>query len=784
MSHSLLRPTRINTFLLSLSCLLPGCVFRASDISNSNNSSTGATGSTTLSTSLTGIPSTNTGSTNFPDGPTGSDTPSNDSVGSTSTDNTQTNSSSDTTSSNSSSGEPAPDDPFLWLEEIDSKKAADWVRARNRESAKALSESAQFKARKDKLKKLLDAQGRIPQVQKVGNLLFNFWQDKDHPIGIWRRTTIQDYISKSPRWQTVLDLDKLAKDEKVDWVWKRADCLGSSRSHCVLALSKGGKDAVVHREFDAQKGEFVEDGFILPEAKGRISWVDENTLLVGTDFGAGTTTKSGYPRQIRRWTRGSKIKDAPVVFEGKASDNVVRAYHSESNGFKRDYLRRMVSRFESEHYLINEDQSLTKIDVPLNTRLHFWGPWILVELGDEWKVGDTTYPRGSVVVSDQKAFLEGKRELKALFTPSKGRSFQSLTKTRGHLLFTEMQDVKGRLTEWSFRPGEGWQARKVAVPESGSFTVRGFDENKNNDYTLTYSDYLTPPTLFRSRSGTNEREKLYSLPKAFDSRDLEVKQHFATSKDGTKIPYFQISKRGLRLDENNPTLLYGYGGFQVSLKPRYDAIVGSAWLEQGGVYVVANIRGGGEYGPAWHQAAIREKRSRAFEDFVAVGKDLVRRKVTKAERLGVAGRSNGGLLTGVMLTRYPAQWGAVVSQAPLLDMRRFHKLLAGALWRGEYGDPDVAADWKFISEYSPYQNIETGKALPDSLFTTSTKDDRVHPGHARKMVARLKAEGYGNAMLYENTGGGHSGASTNEQKAHLNALVYGFLAKKLGLNAK
>lgn len=755
-----------------------GLFGQACIIQGDNSPSESASSSSTTASSSSALTSSGATATTGP-GSNSSSSSTSDSTSGPSSSSLESSSSSSSDQSTSETGGTEAEDPFLWLEGIETPKSTSWVKEQNDLTAKAYTQSAEFSAFKTRLKTLLDEKGRVVEVQKVGADVLNFWQDKDHPVGIWRKTTLKSYQSKSPTWTTVLDLDKLAKEEKKGWVWKRADCLGGQDTRCMLVLSDGGKDAVVHREFDVSSASFVQNGFVLPEAKGRISWIDKDHLLVGTDLGDGTTTKSGYPRQIRRWTRGEQLKDAKVVFEGEASDNVSRAYHIESKGVSRDYIHRLVSRFENKHYLLGQDDTVTSIDVPLTSKVHFWGPWLIVELKEDWTIGTTTWPKGSLLATDQNDFMAGKREFQALFTPTKSRSFQAIAMTKDHILLTEMEDVKGRLREWSYRSEAGWKVREVKVPESGSFTVKSYDPNGENFYSIVYSDFLTPPTLYWARSGTDLRQALYALPAAFDATNFAVQQYFATSKDGTKIPYFQISNKDIKLDKNNPTLLYGYGGFQISIKPKYDPMVGAAWLERGGVYIVANIRGGGEYGPAWHQAALREKRPRAYEDFVAVAQDLVARGVTQAKHLGALGRSNGGLMTGVMLTAHPELWGAVVSQVPLLDMKRYHKLLSGALWRGEFGDPDVPEDWAFLSKYSPYQNIKPGQTLSPSLFTTSTKDDRVHPAHARKMVARLKEQGYANASLYENTEGGHGGAANSEQTAHLNALVYSFLAKHL-----
>lgn len=790
MSRLHLRTSIFPTLVLGLGVFGQGCIIQGGPIPSEN---TTGTASSSVEQDASSIGTSGASSAEGPEGSGGSsDTTNSNSADTSSQPETSSDASASSSASSSSSdgsdatgtgSMPAPEDPYLWLEEVESKKSMDWVKEQNQRTAKTIESEAAFGVARDKIKKLLDAQDSIPKIQKVGSKVYNFWKDKEHPMGIWRQTTLNDYRSKKPAWKTVLDLDQLAAQDKKNWVWKGATCLPRT-SKCMLALSDGGKDAVVYREFDAEQAKFIEDGFRLPESVGQVAWMDKDTLMVGTNFGDGTTTQSGYPKQIRKWIRGTQVKDAPVLYEGEESDSVVRGYHIDSKGVQRNYLLRYISRHHQEHFLLQADDTPLKLDVPKNCRLYFWGEWLILELKEDWDVGGKVWPQGSVIAVDHDDFVAGKREISALFTPSKGRSFQRIAMTRNHVLLVEMQDVKGRLREWSHLPVIGWRGRDVKVPESGSFTVDAYDVNESNFYAMTYSDFLTPSTLYWARSGTDLRETLYSLPEAFDASDFEVVQHFATSKDGTKVPYFQVSKKGIALDKSHPTLLHGYGGFQISLKPEYKPLVAAGWLDYGGVYVVANIRGGGEYGPAWHQAALREKRPRAYEDFVAVGEDLVARGVTQPKHLGIMGRSNGGLLTGVMLTAYPKLWGAVISEVPLLDMKRFHKLLVGALWRGEYGDPDVAEDWAYLSKFSPYQNIVKDQALPPSLFTTSTKDDRVHPAHARKMVARLQELGYDNASLYENTEGGHGGASNREERAHLTALVYAFLGKHLGLEIK
>jgi prolyl oligopeptidase len=663
------------------------------------------------------------------------------------------------------------DDPYLWLEDVTGETALDWVRVRNAEAIGELTRAPRFGELRDEIREVLDADDRIPYVRRRDAYLYNFWQDAANPRGLWRRTSLESYRQAEPEWETVLDVDALADAEGESWVWQGATFLRPGYRRALVELSRGGADAAVVREFDLETRTFVEDGFSLPEAKSRVGWIDADRIYVGTDFGDGSLTNSGYPRIAKVWRRGMPLDEATVVFEGKADDVSAGAYHDPTEGFERDFVYRTLDFYRSEKYLRTAG-SLVRIDVPEDAETSAHREWLLIDTRSEWTVGGTTYPAGALLAARFDDYLAGSRELDVLFEPDAHTSLAYHVWTRNHLVIAMLEDVKRRFAVLTPGP-DGWtRAALGGVPEVGSADIVGTDPDVSDEYFLNASGYTQPATLYRGEIG-GEVEVLKRAPAVFDTTGLDVAQHFATSDDGTKIPYFVVG-RG-----SGPTLLTGYGGFEVSLTPAYSGTTGRAWLARGGTYVVANIRGGGEYGPTWHQSVMREHRPRVHEDFAAVARDLVARGITTPVRLGIQGGSNGGLLMGVMLTRYPRLFGAIVCQVPLLDMRRYHKLLAGASWMAEYGDPDDPADWAFLQEYSPYQNVHSGQPYPPTLVLTSTRDDRVHPGHARKMVARLEELGY-DVRYYENIEGGHGAAADNEQLSFKWALAFEFLWEQLG----
>ena len=669
------------------------------------------------------------------------------------------------------------EDPYLWLEDVTGDKALDWVRTQNAQSKKELESSPDFETTRKRILAILDSKEKIPYVSKHGRWYYNFWRDEKNVRGLWRRTSLAEFKKPQPQWETVLDLDQLAAAEKENWVWKSYTVLYPKYDRCLIALSRGGADATVIREFDLKTKSFVPNGFYVPEAKTHVSWRDKDSIYIGTDFGPGSLTSSGYPRIVKEWKRGRPLTNATFVFEGKTEDVSVDASVDHDHGRTYEFISRGVTFFTDETY-IRHGSKWVKIDKPADAEVSTFDDQLLLRLRSDWKVQDKAFPAGSLLAANFKSYLKGDRNLNVLFSPTERKSLAGTSATLHYIILNELDNVRGRVTLLR-REKKNWIPSTLPVPEFGSVSVSGIDADESDDYFLSFSDFLTPSTLSYGTLGGKPPEKLKSLPAFFKADGLEITQHEAVSKDGTKIPYFQVSRKGLECNGNNPTLLYGYGGFEISMLPDYRGGVGAAWLERGGVYVLANIRGGGEFGPKWHEAARKINRQRAYDDFAAVAEDLHKRKVTSPQHLGIQGGSNGGLLMGAMFTERPDLFKAVVCQVPLLDMRRFNKLLAGASWMDEYGDPDKPEQWAYISKYSPYQNVAKDKQYPRVLFMTSTRDDRVHPSHARKMFARMQEQGH-NVLYYENIEGGHGAAANNKQAAYMSALAFTFLAKELG----
>jgi prolyl oligopeptidase len=667
-------------------------------------------------------------------------------------------------------------DPYLWLEDVNGERALRWVKDQNAVSTRELEAAPEFEPIRRQLLAILDSQERIPYVTKHGPYYYNFWRDQKNVRGLWRRTGLAEYKKAEPAWEIVLDLDKLAEAEKENWVFHGADILYPTYDRCLILLSRGGADANVVREFDLKAKEFVKDGFYLPEAKSDVAWRDRDTVYVGTDFGPGSLTSSGYPRIIKEWKRGTPLAEAKTRFEGEAGDVSVSASVVHDHGSTYNFIHRGKTFF-TDDMLLRQADDWVRIDKPDDAQVSTFADQLLLHLRSDWKLSDKTYPAGALLAADLAEYLKGGRHFSLLFEPSPRKSLAATTATKQFLVINELDNVRNKLFTLKHDHGQ-WTRVPLDTPAFGSISISGIDSDESDDYFLTLAGFLTPSSLYWGTLGEDNREKLKSLPAFFNTDGLEVSQHETTSKDGTKIPYFQVSRKGLVLNGANPTLLYGYGGFEIPMVPNYNANAGSAWLERGGAYVLANIRGGGEFGPKWHYAARKANRQRAYDDFIAVAEDLIARKLTSPAHLGIQGGSNGGLLMGVMLTQRPDLFKAVVCQVPLLDMRRFNKLLAGASWMDEYGNPDLADDWAYISKYSPYQNVAKDTKYPRVLFTTSTRDDRVHPGHARKMVAKMKEQGH-DVLYYENIEGGHGGAANNQQAAYMSALAYTFLLHEL-----
>ncbi|MCF8209414.1 MAG: prolyl oligopeptidase family serine peptidase [Rhodoferax sp.] len=674
------------------------------------------------------------------------------------------------------------DDSFLWLGNVLGEKPLAWVRERNSSSMTLLKARPEFEPARSKVLEILNSKDKIPYIHRLGDHVYNFWMDEKNQRGLWRRTTLADFKNPSPNWEKILDIDALGKAEKQSWVWGGADCLGPNYQRCLVSLSPGGSDAMVVREFDLTNKQFVASGFTLAEAKSHTTWIDQDTLLVGTDFGPGSMTKSGYPRIIKRWTRGTPLAAATQVFEAQDSDVRVYASSSQARDHKWVIVGRAMDFYNDEIFLLKGDQ-LIKIDKPTDASFVPNRQWAAMTLRSDWSVGGTTYKAGSLLITRVEDYLAGRREFSVLFEPDATTSLAGYDFSRNHVLVNTMDKVKSRLAEWTQVNGK-WSSRVVNLPQNGELSIGTlYDSSLEQDplgdeYTISYHDFLTPDALMLGHAGSDERQVLKQLPQRFDATGMTVQQLFAKSKDGTAVPYFVVSPRGVKTDGTNPTLLYGYGGFEVSLQPFYSGSWGSNWLSKGGVFVVSNIRGGGEFGPTWHKSAIMDKKQNSYDDFAAVAEDLIARKITSPKHLGIMGGSNGGLLVGATFVQRPELFNAVVCQVPLLDMKRYHKLLAGNSWMAEYGNPDIAAEWEVISRYSPYQNVKAGVKYPRVFFDTSTKDDRVHPAHARKMVARMQEQGH-DVLYYENIEGGHGGAADNAQRATWMGLEFAYLWMQL-----
>ena len=671
------------------------------------------------------------------------------------------------------------EDPYLWLEDVEGEEALAWVEDQNDVSLGYLEALPMFAPLQKRNLEIYDSEERITTPGLRGRFVYNYWRDADNRRGLWRRALLEDYVAGNTKWEILLDLDALAEAEDEDWVWKGASCLRPAYRRCLLNLSRGGADAIVVREFDVEERRFVDDGFYVQEAKTSISWIDEDTVFVGSDFEEGSLTDSGYPRTSRLWRRGEPMAEATEVFAGEQADVAAVIYRIWDHDTAYDIADRVPTFFTSHKFLYTDGGELQRIEIPDDAEFHgVVHGQAIVELKTAWTPGDTEYPQGALIAIDFERFMRGDRDFEVLVVPSENSAIKrgGVMSTRDYLVVNLLDDVVSRLIRLEWTDGE-WVSADIETELLGNISlVTSSDES--NLFFFNYEAFLKPDTLYVANDGGATVELLQSLPEYFDAEGMTVEQHFATSKDGTQVPYFLVLPPDFEADGDTPTQLYGYGGFEISMPPNYSATVGHSWLAKGGAYVMANIRGGGEYGPSWHLAALKENRQRAYDDFIAIAEDLIAHKITRPERLGIRGGSNGGLLTGVMLTQRPDLFGAVVIQVPLLDMKRYNKLLAGASWMDEYGDPD-GDDWEFISEYSPYHNLDENADYPRPFFTTSTRDDRVHPAHARKMVARMSEMGH-DLLYYENTVGGHAGASDNQQAARVQALIYSYLWDQLG----
>lgn len=666
------------------------------------------------------------------------------------------------------------EDSFMWLEDVDSKKALEWVEKWNEKSLEVLTSQEDYQQLYEQNLEILNSTNRIASPSIYGDYIYNFWQDQNYQRGIWRRTLRESYLSGNPEWEILLNIDELTEKDDIKWVFKGATGLFPDYNRFLVNLSKGGGDAVIIREFDVSSKSFVEDGFFIPEAKGSASWIDNNSLMVSTDFGEGVTT-SGYPTQVKIWKRGTKLENAMEVFKGREEDMGIWGYTLPTEDKVYKLIMHRTSFYEGSYYFL-ENEKLIKPELPEDIELTtIFDGKVIFQLKSAWNINNNTFAQGSVISISFNELIEGKNNFELVVQPDERSSITSITNTKDRLLLNMLVNVKSEL--YSYNYTNGWQNEQIKVPDFGAITL-GVADEFSNSYFFYFQNFLEPSTLYHGNAVTCDYTAVKSLPSWFDTDKFEVEQFEAVSKDGTRIPYFVVHAKSMKRNGKNPTLLYAYGGFEIPMIPSYSATTGTNWLEKGGVYVLANIRGGGEFGPQWHQAGLKENRQRVYDDFHSVAEDLIKRKITSSEKLGIYGGSNGGLLVGVAFTQRPDLYEAVVSAVPLLDMKRYNKLLAGASWMAEYGNPDIPEEWQFIKEYSPYHNLEKGKDYPQVFFTTSTRDDRVHPGHARKMVAKMNEMGY-DIYYFENTEGGHAGASTNEQRAQRYALLYSYLQMKL-----
>ncbi len=673
-----------------------------------------------------------------------------------------------------------PADPYLWLEETESPRALEWVKSHNTRSLAILKADPRYAPFHAEALKVLEATDRIPAPSLIGSEVYNFWQDAEHVRGLWRRTSVAEYARSQPAWETVLDLDALSKAENANWVWKGASCPAPKFDRCLISLSDGGEDAVRVREFDPAAKAFKPGGFDLPRGKQGADWLDDDTLIVAREWTPGAVTHSGYPYIVKTLKRGQPLDEAAEVFRGEVGDVAVDpAVLLDARGHKLILIVRATSFFEAEVTQIT-DVGPRRLALPLKTKLHgLLDGALIFTVEQDWRFSGVDYKSGSLLAftPDQ---LAGQVSATAsdhlILAPGPRQSIEQVDVTAGRVIAAVYDNVRGQMI--AFRPtAEGWKSTRLPAADDSSVGVLAASEIDDSVY-YNVDGFLDPTRLWRADAATGEAKAVKSLPARFDAAGLVVDQHETTSTDGAKIPYFVVRKKGLTFDGSNPTLLYAYGGFQASMLPSYSATIGKLWLERGGVYVLANIRGGGEFGPAWHEAGLKTKRQLIYDDFAAVGKDLIARQITSPRRLGIEGGSNGGLLMGVEFNQHPELWHAVVIQVPLLDMLRFEKLGAGASWVGEYGSVSNPDERKFLASISPYHNLKPGVAYPEPFFVTSTKDDRVTPVHARKMAARMEEMGLP-FFYFENTDGGHAASANQAQRAERVALEFVYLSRKL-----
>ena len=671
----------------------------------------------------------------------------------------------------------AASDPFLWLEEIEGKRALAWVQQQNERSLQHLTADARYPVAYREALAILEDRSRIPYGALRGGQVYNFWQDDQHVRGLWRRTPLASYETPTPVWETLLDVDTLAAAEGRNWVYQGVDCQPDNGRRCLISLSDGGQDAKVVREFDQHTRAFVADGFTLPEAKSDVAWQDADTLLVATNFGEHSLTESGYPFIVREWHRGQPLSAAREIYRGDVKDVLVSPGRVAGDGGESLLVIVRAQTFFSSEYLRVAGGKVEPMTLPPKVELQGISQGqLLFRIRQDWQISGESFKSGSLLSMPLSAVTSSRPPIRAALIPGSRDSIEQVAVSHGGVLVALYSDVKGRLLRLQF-DGHGWTATDIALPAKGSVGIATADERSDTAF-VTYQDFLQPATLYQVAVPTAQARPIKDLSKKFDAAGCSVEQLTATSRDGTQVPYFVVRPKGFVADGTAPTLLYGYGGFDVSMLPSYLGTTGKLWLEHSGVYVLANIRGGGEFGPAWHEAGLKTHRQVVYDDFIAVAQDLIARKITSTRRLGIEGGSNGGLLMGVMLTQRPELFRAAVVQVPLLDMLRFDKLLAGASWVDEYGSPQVPQERAWLEQMSPYQNLHYRQDFPEVFILTSTKDDRVHPGHARKYAAKLESL-HMPFLYYENTEGGHSAAADLRERARRLALEFVYLSQRL-----
>jgi len=676
----------------------------------------------------------------------------------------------------------ATNDPYLWLEDVDGSSAMKWVRAENEKTLAVLEKDPRYDKLFADALTIAEAKDRIPAPEIIRDAILNFWQDADHVRGIWRRTTLDNYETDSPQWTTVLDLDELAKSEKANWVWKGSDFEQPDERRCLIDLSDGGEDAVTIREFDFPSAHFVKKGFELPRAKQRHAWEDADTLLVSYALSSAELTESGYPYLVRRLKRGQTLENAPVVFRGTQKDGgygVSPSAMEDGAGHHAILIDRPLSTFESESYLLR-DGDFAKLALPSKVHIRaFVEGKLIMTVEEDWTTEGGKVSQGSLVAVDLAAAKQNPNAIKpvVIYAPGPRESIGSVAATRDALVVTIFENVRGRAFTYRAASDGTWSRQKLDVPDNVSVDIVDADIHSDLAF-LDVSGFLQPTSLWRAKMDSQSVKEIKTLPAKFDASHGVVEQFEAASSDGVKIPYFIVHPKDMKLDGSNPTILYAYGGFQVSITPFYSAMLGKLWLERGGSIVVANIRGGGEFGPAWHEAGLKTHRQIIYDDFAAVGRDLIARKITSPRRLGIQGGSNGGLLMGVQFTQHPELWNAVDIQVPLLDMERYEKIAAGTSWVGEFGSMSNPEEAAFLSSISPYANVHRGQSYPQALIWTTSKDDRVGPQHARKFAARLAEYGIP-YYFYEVTEGGHGSGANIKERVRTTALEMTYFTRKL-----